>query len=84
MKRKKNNLSYSQAANGVTPFAIGGVEYANKIGAETACITTSHNSEIAKIAKHPIEAITGAEPLTGSTRMKSGTAQKLILNMITT
>ncbi|RLD41743.1 MAG: N-acetylmuramic acid 6-phosphate etherase [Bacteroidetes bacterium] len=72
------------AASGVTPFAIGGLEYANKIGAETACITTSHNSEIAKIAKHPIEAITGAEPLTGSTRMKSGTAQKLILNMITT
>ncbi len=72
------------AASGVTPFAIGGLEYANSIGAETACITTSHNSEIAKIAKHPIEAITGAEPLTGSTRMKSGTAQKLILNMITT
>ncbi len=72
------------AASGVTPFAIGGLEYANKIGAETACITTSHDSQIAKIAKHPIEAITGAEPLTGSTRMKSGTAQKLILNMITT
>lgn len=47
-------------------------------------MTTSSESEIAKIAKYPIEAITGAEPLTGSTRMKSGTAQKLILNMITT
>jgi len=72
------------AASGITPYAIGGLEYANSIGAETCCITTSHDSEIAKIAKHPIEAITGAEPLTGSTRMKSGTAQKLILNMITT
>mgnify|MGYP001465304929 CR=1 FL=1 len=72
------------AASGVTPYAIGGLEYANSIGAKTACITTSHDSEIAKIAQYPIEAITGAEPLTGSTRMKSGTAQKLILNMITT
>lgn len=72
------------AASGRTPYAIGGIEYANSIGAQTGCITTSHDSEIAKIAKHPIEAITGAEPLTGSTRMKSGTAQKLILNMITT
>ncbi len=72
------------AASGRTPYAIGAIEFANKIGCETACITTSENSEIAQIAKHPIEAITGAEPLTGSTRMKSGTAQKLILNMITT
>lgn len=72
------------AASGRTPYAIGAIEYANKIGCETACITTSAKSEIAEIAKHPIEAITGAEPLTGSTRMKSGTAQKLILNMITT
>jgi N-acetylmuramic acid 6-phosphate etherase len=72
------------AASGRTPYAIGGLEYANKIGATTACITTSFDSEIAKVADCPIEAITGAEPLTGSTRMKSGTAQKLILNMITT
>lgn len=72
------------AASGRTPYAIGGLEYANKIGAKTACITTSADSEIAEVAQYPIEAITGAEPLTGSTRMKSGTAQKLILNMITT
>ncbi len=58
--------------------------YANSIGAASACITTSENSKIASVAKYPIEAITGPEPLTGSTRMKSGTAQKLILNMITT
>ncbi len=72
------------AASGRTPYVLGGLEYANKIGAATGCITTSHDSEVAKTAEYPIEAITGPEPLTGSTRMKSGTAQKLILNMITT
>ncbi len=72
------------AASGRTPYAVGGIEYANEIGCITGCITTSKDSEIAKVATYPIEAVTGAEPLTGSTRMKSGTAQKLILNMITT
>lgn len=72
------------AASGRTPYVIGAIEYANKVGAETACITTSSNSPVAKICKYKIEAVTGPEPLTGSTRMKSGTAQKLILNMITT
>ena len=86
---KRHNLSIKDvvigiAASGRTPYPIGGIEYANSIGCNTACITTSKASEIAKVAKYPIEAITGAEPLTGSTRMKSGTAQKLILNMITT
>jgi N-acetylmuramic acid 6-phosphate etherase len=72
------------AASGRTPYVIGGLKYANSIGCDTACLTTSENSEIAQIVKYPIEAITGPEPLTGSTRMKSGTAQKMILNMITT
>ncbi len=72
------------AASGRTPYPIGAIEYANSLGCNTGCITTSFDSEIAKVAKFPIEAITGSEPLTGSTRMKSGTAQKLILNMITT
>jgi len=80
----QNDIVIAIAASGVTPYAVGALEYANSIGAETACVTTSHDSMIAKVAKHPIEAITGAEPITGSTRMKSGTAQKLILNMITT
>lgn len=80
----KNDVLVGIAASGRTPYVVGGVEYANKIGCRTACVTTSSDSEIASIAKYPIEAITGAEPLTGSTRMKSGTAQKLILNMITT
>jgi len=89
MDLKNNHLNERDvvigiAASGRTPYAIGGLEYANQIGAKTACITTSLDSEIADVAQYPIEAITGAEPLTGSTRMKSGTAQKLILNMITT
>lgn len=72
------------AASGRTPYAVAGIEYANSIGAKSGCVTTSLDSEIAHVAQYPIEAITGSEPLTGSTRMKSGTAQKLILNMITT
>jgi N-acetylmuramic acid 6-phosphate etherase len=72
------------AASGRTPYSIGAVEYANELGCNTACITTSKYSPIAKVAKYPIEVITGAEPITGSTRMKSGTAQKLVLNMIST
>ena len=72
------------AASGRTPYVIGGVHYANEIGAVTACITTSANSIIASIVKHPIVAVTGPEPITGSTRMKSGTAQKMICNMIST
>ncbi len=79
-----NDVVIGIAASGRTPYVIGALEYANKIGCSTGCVTTSSNSEVARIAKYPIEAITGAEPLTGSTRMKSGTAQKLILNMITT
>lgn len=72
------------AASGRTPYVIGGVHYANEIGAVTACITTSDNSILASIVKHPIVAVTGPEPITGSTRMKSGTAQKMICNMIST
>jgi N-acetylmuramic acid 6-phosphate etherase len=83
-KLTKDDFVIGIAASGRTPYALGGVEYANEVGCKTGCITTSADSQIAKIAKYPIEAITGAEPLTGSTRMKSGTAQKLILNMITT
>lgn len=86
---KKYNLTKDDfvigiAASGRTPYPIGAIEYANEIGCKTACITTSKDSEIAEVAQFKIEAITGAEPVTGSTRMKSGTAQKLILNMITT
>jgi N-acetylmuramic acid 6-phosphate etherase len=80
----KKDFLIGLAASGRTPYSVSAVEYANSLGCSTACITTSQNSPIAKVAKYPIEAITGAEPITGSTRMKSGTAQKLILNMIST
>ena len=72
------------AASGRTPYVLGGIEYASKLGAVTGCITTSAGSVLADNVLYPVEAITGAEPITGSTRMKSGTAQKLICNMLTT
>ena len=72
------------AASGRTPYVIGGIEYAQSIGASCGCITTSRESILAKMVDFPIEVITGAEAITGSTRMKSGTAQKLVCNMLTT
>lgn len=72
------------AASGRTPYVIGGLEYANQIGAFTISIACVKDSEIGKHAKVAIEAVVGPEIVTGSTRMKSGTAQKMILNMIST
>ena len=63
---------------------IGGLQYANSIGCNTASISCNVGSEIGKIAKKRIEVVVGPEVLTGSTRLKAGTAQKLILNMIST
>ena len=80
----ENDILIGITASGRTPYVMAGLSYANSLGAVTSIITTSEHSEGAKLAKFPIEAITGAEVLTGSTRMKSGTAQKLIANMITT
>jgi|SRR5690625_4915236 len=80
----KDDILIGIAASGRTPYVVAGLEKANELGARTACITTSENSLVAEVAKFPIEAITGPEALTGSTRMKSGTAQKMIANMITT
>jgi N-acetylmuramic acid 6-phosphate etherase len=72
------------AASGRTPYVIGGIEYAKIIGAKTASISTSAQTILSSLVDCPIEAVTGAEPITGSTRMKSGTAQKMICNMIST
>lgn len=72
------------AASGTTPYVIGGIETARKNGITTGCITCNSGSPLAKAAEYPIECIVGPEFVTGSTRMKSGTAQKLILNMIST
>lgn len=72
------------AASGRTPYVIGGLMYAKEIGASTGSISCVSNSAIGNIAKHKVEVITGGEVIQGSTRMKAGTAQKMILNMIST
>jgi N-acetylmuramic acid 6-phosphate etherase len=72
------------AASGTTPYVIGGIEKARKNGLLSGCITCNRNSPLAQVSEHPIEVIVGPEFVTGSTRMKAGTAQKLILNMIST
>jgi N-acetylmuramic acid 6-phosphate etherase len=72
------------AASGTTPYVIGGVKDAAKNGLVTGCITNNTNSPLARAVQYPIEIEVGPEFVTGSTRMKSGTAQKLVLNMIST
>lgn len=72
------------AASGTTPYVIGGVQRAREAGLLTGCITCNPGSKIAQTAEFPIEVIVGPEFVTGSTRLKAGTAQKMILNMITT
>ncbi|MEZ8099805.1 N-acetylmuramic acid 6-phosphate etherase [Vibrio bivalvicida] len=72
------------AASGRTPYVIGALEYANDIGATTVALSCNPDSTIADIAQIAISPVVGPEALTGSTRLKSGTAQKLVLNMLTT
>ncbi len=72
------------AASGTTPYVLGGLAYAKKKEALTASITCNFDTPVAKAADYPIEVIVGPEFITGSTRMKSGTAQKMVLNMIST
>lgn len=72
------------AASGTTPYVIGALRHAREFGCLTASISCNPESPVAKEAEIPIEAIVGPEFVTGSTRLKSGTAQKLICNMITT
>lgn len=72
------------AASGRTPYVIGAVEYANEVGCGTGSIDCAKDSPLAKVAKHPVEVHVGPEALTGSTRLKAGTAQKLVLNMVST
>src|SRR4051794_15589426 len=70
------------AASGRTPYTIGAVEYARSVGAFTAAVTCAPGSELTRVAEVPIVPIVGPEVLTGSSRMKAGTAQKLVLNMV--
>lgn len=72
------------AASGTTPYTIGAIEFARALGCATGCITCSPDSPITEAAEIAVVAVVGPEAIAGSTRMKSGTAQKLILNMIST
>ena len=78
----KKDVVIGIAASGTTPYVIGALEKCNKNGITTGCITCNPGSPVAKTAKYPIVVVVGPEFVTGSTRMKSGTAQKLVLNMI--
>ena len=72
------------AASGTTPYVIGTIRQAGENGLLTGCITSNPNSPLAAVSDYPIETIVGPEFVTGSSRMKSGTAQKMVLNMIST
>lgn len=72
------------AASGRTPYVVGGLTEARKNGILTGCIVCNENSPVAQAAEYPVEIIVGPEFVTGSTRMKAGTAQKLALNMLST
>ncbi len=72
------------AASGTTPYVIGALEKCNAAGITTGCITCNPGSPVAQVAQFPVVAAVGPEFVTGSTRMKSGTAQKLVLNMLST
>jgi N-acetylmuramic acid 6-phosphate etherase len=80
----ENDTVVGLAASGRTPYVIGGLNYANEIGALTVSITCNKDSEVSKCAKISISPVAGAEVVTGSTRLKAGTAQKLVLNMLST
>ena len=79
-----NDVVVGIAASGTTPYVIGALEKCNENNIITGCITCNHNSPLSRTAQYPIEVIVGPEFVTGSSRMKAGTAQKLVLNMITT
>ena len=79
-----NDFVIGIAASGTTPYVIHGLKDCKKHGISTGCITCNEGSPLAREADYPIEVVVGPEFVTGSTRMKSGTAQKLVLNMIST
>ena len=80
----ENDVVIGIAASGRTPYVVGALKECNAHDIATGCIVCNENSAVAAVAKYPIEVVVGPEFVTGSTRLKSGTAQKLILNMITT
>ena len=84
LKLTANDIVIGLAASGRTPYVIGGLKYAAKVQALTIAVACVPNSVIGQIAEIAINAVVGPEVITGSTRMKAGTAQKMILNMIST
>ncbi len=84
IKLTANDFVIGIAASGRTPYVIGALDYAKSVGAKTGAISCNDNAEISAHADIAVEIVTGAEILTGSTRLKAGTAQKLVLNMIST
>ena len=81
---RENDTVIGIAASGTTPYVIGGVRQARVKGLVTGCITCNAGSPLAAEVEFPVEVVVGPEFVTGSTRMKSGTAQKMVLNMIST
>ncbi|GAB3203395.1 N-acetylmuramic acid 6-phosphate etherase [Pontibacter aydingkolensis] len=80
----ENDIVVGLAASGTTPYVIGGLRAANAHGLATGCIVCNTGSPVAAEAQYPVEVVVGPEFVTGSTRMKAGTAQKLVLNMLST
>ena len=80
----KNDIVIGISASGSTPYVVSGINECNKNGIYTGCITCNRNSSLAKLSSYPVEVIVGPEYITGSSRMKAGTAQKMVLNMIST
>jgi N-acetylmuramic acid 6-phosphate etherase len=80
----KNDVVVGIAASGTTPYVIGGLKAANQNGIVTGCVVCNTASPVAEEAEYPVEVEVGPEFVSGSTRMKSGTAQKLVLNMLST
>lgn len=80
----KKDVVIGIAASGTTPYVLGALEKCNTEGISTGCITCNEGSPLSKIAENPVVVVVGPEFVTGSSRMKAGTAQKLVLNMIST
>ena len=80
----KNDFVIGISASGSTPYVVSGIKKCKKNGISTGCISCNENSELSNICDFPVEVIVGPEYITGSSRMKAGTAQKMILNMIST
>lgn len=79
-----NDFVVGISASGSTPYVLGAIKMCNEMGIATGCICCNQGSAIGALAKFPVEVVVGPEFVTGSTRMKSGTAQKMVLNMLST